>query len=226
MYVARIAVQRAARSAAQNQTTTERPERPERPEQPERPEAGSHQAPPSAQELRDQIKQTILAAQDAARQAQIEARNQSRDAQNQARDAQNQARDAQNQARDAANQVRIEAGLPVVAQGGSHTIQLDNFPNNVIPPQVVDISIAFFVMCAVMVIGWPLARAFGRRLERNASSAAAVPAAMGEQLQRIEQAVEAMSIEIERISESQRFLTKLQSANTPEHAALPASERR
>jgi hypothetical protein len=33
---------------------------------------------------------------------------------------------------------------------------------------------------------------------------------MSEQLERIEQAVEAMSIEIERISESQRFLTKLQ----------------
>jgi hypothetical protein len=185
-------------------------------------------APLSAQELelRDQIRQTIVTAQDAAREAQVEARNQARDAQNQARDAQRQARDAANQARDAANQLREEAGLPAVAQGGSHTIQLDDFPNNVIPPQVVDISIAFFVMCAIMVIGWPLARAFGRRLERSGPAATAIPAGMGDQLQRIEQAVEAMSIEIERISESQRFLTKLQSANTPEHAALPASERR
>lgn len=208
MHVARIDFQQAARTAAPSQT----------PPPP--------QAPTSPQELRDQIKQTILAAQDAARQAQIEARSQARDAQNQARDAQNQAQDAANQARDAENQLRQQAGLPVVAQGGSHTIQLEDFPNNVIPPQVVDISIGFFVMCAVMVIGWPLARAFGRRLERSGPASAAIPAGMGEQLQRIEQAVEAMSIEIERISESQRFLAKLQSSNTPEHAVLPASERR
>ena len=211
MYVARIIFQQAAQSAAPAQTPA--PPR----------------APLNAQELelREQIKQTIQGAQDAAREAQTEARNQARDAQNQARDARNQARDAQNQARDAANQVRIEAGLPVVAQGGSHTIQLDDFPNNVIPPQVVDISIAFFVMCAVMVIGWPLARAFGRRLERSGAAAtAAIPAGMGEQLQRIEQAVEAMSIEIERISESQRFLTKLQSSSHAEQAALPGNDRR
>jgi len=199
MYAARIVVQQSGQSS-QHATTTERPERPEQPERPERPEAGTRHGTQSAQELRDQIKQTIMAAQDAAR------------------DAQNQARDARNQARD--------AGAPAFAQFGTHTVQPNDFPNNVIPPQVVDISIGFFVMCAVMVIGWPLARAFGRRLERGVASPAAIPAAMGEQLQRIEQAVEAMSIEIERISESQRFLTKLQSSNNAEHPALPASDRR
>jgi cation transport ATPase len=196
MHVARIIIQQAAGTAAPTQS----------PPAPKAPLA------PQELELKEQIKQSIRAAQEAAR----EARDQARDAQNQARDAQNQARD-----------VQAQAGLPVIAQTGSHTIQLDDFPNNVIPPQVVDISIGFFVMCAVMVIGWPLARAFGRRLERSGpAGATAVPAAMGEQLERIEQAVEAMSIEIERISESQRFLTKLQSSNAPEHAALPASERR
>ena len=35
--------------------------------------------------------------------------------------------------------------------------------------------------------------------------------ALSGQLQRIEQAVEAMAIEVERISESQRFMVKLQS---------------
>jgi hypothetical protein len=193
------------------------------------PAPAAPKAPLNSQELqlRDQIKQTILAAQDAAREAQNQAREAQNQAREQAREAQNQAREAQNQAREAENQVRIQAGLPVIAQGGgSHTIQLDDFPNNVIPPQVVDISIAFFVMCAVMVVGWPLARAFGRRLERTGPAAPAVPAAMSEQLERIEQAVEAMSIEIERISESQRFLAKLQSSSAPEHAALPGSERR
>jgi hypothetical protein len=83
-----------------------------------------------------------------------------------------------------------------------------------IPPQVVDISIAFFIMCAVMVIGWPLARAFGKRLERR-GDVPAVNAGTSQQLNRIEQAVEAMAIEVERISESQRFLAKLENAQAP-----------
>lgn len=81
--------------------------------------------------------------------------------------------------------------------------------DNIIPPQVVDMTIAFFVMVAVMVIGWPIARAFGRRIERR-GQLAALDAGTMEQLQRIEQAVDAMAIEVERISESQRFMARLQ----------------
>ena len=94
---------------------------------------------------------------------------------------------------------------------------------NVIPPQAVDIAVAFFVMCAVMVIGWPIARAFGRRLERR-GQVATLDSGTADQLVRIEQAVEAMSIEIERISESQRFMAKLQSDAA--ERALPTMERR
>ena len=97
---------------------------------------------------------------------------------------------------------------------------------DVIPPQVVDISIAFFIMVAVIIIGWPIARAFGRRLERRGEVPAGPDPALAGQLQRIEQAVEAMSIEIERISESQRFMAKLQSGAAPERTALGAGERR
>ncbi len=94
-----------------------------------------------------------------------------------------------------------------------------------IPPQVVDISIAFFIMCAVMVIGWPLARAMGRRLERRGQTSQP-DVATAQQLQRIEQAVEAMAIEVERISESQRFMAKLQQGAGDERAALPVGNRR
>jgi hypothetical protein len=97
---------------------------------------------------------------------------------------------------------------------------------DMIPPQVVDIANGFFFMCAVMVIGWPLARAFGRRLERRGEAPAVVDAAIAGQLQRIEQAVEAMSIEVERISESQRFMARLQTGAPAERAALGVSERR
>ena len=94
---------------------------------------------------------------------------------------------------------------------------------NMIPPQAVDISIAFFIMIAVMVVGWPIARAFGRRIERR-GQVATLDAGTMEQLQRIEQAVDAMSIEVERISESQRFMARLQrDAGTQ---ALPKVESR
>jgi len=79
-----------------------------------------------------------------------------------------------------------------------------------IPPEAVDMAIGFFIMCAVMVVGWPIARAFGRRIERSAAAPAIEPQ-VSAQLHRIEQAVESMAIEVERISESQRFVAKLQS---------------
>jgi hypothetical protein len=131
--------------------------------------------------------------------------------------------DAFDASRDA--QAAAQAARAVARErSGSHTIPpgFDGFDqSNVMPPQVVDISIAFFIMCAVIIIGWPLSRAFGKRLERRADTAAVNPA-MTDQLHRIEQAVEAMSIEIERISESQRFMAKLQNATIPDRGSLPA----
>ena len=78
-----------------------------------------------------------------------------------------------------------------------------------IPEGVVIISVAFFVMCAVIAIGFPIARAFARRMDRRG---AAVPGGDNDtraRLERIEQAVDAIAIEVERVSEGQRFTTKL-----------------
>jgi hypothetical protein len=135
------------------------------------------------------------------------------------RDAALAARDAALAARDAATAGR-EGLLPPPPPAPITFTTQPNFQDS-IPPQVVDISIAFFLMCAVIVIGWPLARAFGKRIERRAETTAINPA-MTDQLQRIEQAVDAMSIEIERISESQRFMARLQNAQIPERERLPA----
>ena len=89
------------------------------------------------------------------------------------------------------------------------TTQPSNFPGPMIPPQAVDIAIGFFITCAVIVVGWPISRALGRRFERR-GVAPLLDAGVTDQLQRIEQAVEAVAIEVERISESQRFLARLQ----------------
>ena len=85
------------------------------------------------------------------------------------------------------------------------TIQ-PNFDPNVIPPGAVDISIAFFVMMGFIIVGLPLARAFARRMDRRGESASA--SEISPRLERIEQAVEAIAIEVERVSEGQRYTTK------------------
>lgn len=126
----------------------------------------------------------------------------------------NSVKDATDAAREAAEQAARD-GAPVIVHvpPGGYAGRYGN--NNDIPPQVVDISMGFFIMCAVIAIGWPLARAFGRRMERRTDVPGINPG-MAEQLQRIEQAVDAMSIEVERISESQRFMAKLQSSESRE----------
>jgi hypothetical protein len=150
------------------------------------------------------------------------------DIRNAIQDANAAAREAAQAARDAAqaggtNVRPVLAPVPPVppVPPGGWTGQPSNFNGDVIPPQVVDISIAFFIMCGVIIIGWPLARAFGKRIERRSEQAAINPG-VAEQLQRIEQAVDAMSIEVERISESQRFMARLQNSQTTERAGLPA----
>jgi hypothetical protein len=120
--------------------------------------------------------------------------------------------------------VRVPAVPAVPAFPGGITVSTGE-PANMIPPQVVDLAYGFFFMVAAMVIGWPLSRAFGRRLERSGQHGAISPA-VSEQLQRIEQAVEAMALEVERISEAQRYFTKLQTGQVAEPAALPTGDPR
>ena len=79
----------------------------------------------------------------------------------------------------------------------------------IIPPQAVDISIAFFLMVAVIIIGLPLARAFARRMDRKAAAPAQMPAEVSAQLNHLSQAVDAIALEVERITEGQRFTTRL-----------------
>ena len=155
--------------------------------------------PQSNADVKDQVRQTIIDANQAAREA-VQA----------ARDANRQAGDLRPVI---AGPVPGGPGIIIQNPGGYHDTGM--------PPEVATISIAFFIMCAVIIIGWPLARAFARRMDRR-SEATAVNSGTNAQLQRIEQAVDAMSIEVERISESQRFMAKLQQAGTADRLAAPA----
>ena len=70
------------------------------------------------------------------------------------------------------------------------------------------IPIAAFVMVAVTAIGVPLAKAYARRIERGPLQPT-LPPDMTARLERMEQAIDSIAIEVERISEGQRFTTKL-----------------
>jgi hypothetical protein len=67
---------------------------------------------------------------------------------------------------------------------------------------------------AIIMAGlYPVLRAYAKKLERS-SSTTAVPVEVTSRLERIEQAVDAIAVEVERISEGQRFTTKLLSDNS------------
>lgn len=125
-------------------------------------------------------------------------------------DARQAATDAQQAAR--AGQITIQtqpgtpggpAGVPIVAVRG---MQWDY---NDIPPRAKDVSVAFFVMFAAIIIGLPIMRAIGKRIERGAPAPMTIPVEMQSQMQHLMQSVDAIAIEVERISEGQRFATKL-----------------
>jgi hypothetical protein len=80
--------------------------------------------------------------------------------------------------------------------------------DNTIPPQVEDISIMFFLTIGAIIIFLPLVRAFARRMDRRAGTAQ-IPNEVSSQLAHLNQAVDAIALEVERISEGQRFATRL-----------------
>lgn len=108
-------------------------------------------------------------------------------------------------------------GMPAVAPMSADP--LPPISPDVIPHEVVQMTQMFFVTVAVIAIGIPLARAFGRWLDRRGTvQVATKPADFDPRFDRLEQAIEAIAIEVERISEGQRFTNKVMA----EARALPS----
>lgn len=84
------------------------------------------------------------------------------------------------------------------------------------PGEIIGMLGSLTIIGAVL---FPIARALGRRIEGK-PQAAQVPTGTDARLDRIEHAVEAIAVEVERISEGQRFTTKLLAERT---AADPSS---
>jgi len=71
------------------------------------------------------------------------------------------------------------------------------------------IPIALFVCITATAIGVPIARAFARRIERDTPRDPIAPPDVTARLERMEQAIDSIALEVERISEGQRFTTRL-----------------
>ena len=87
---------------------------------------------------------------------------------------------------------------------------------------------AFFIALAALisatVVLSPIARALGRRIENHAKAPPLPNASQDARFDRLEQAVDAVAIEVERIAEGQRFVTKLLAERGPQ-GALPDPAR-
>lgn len=73
---------------------------------------------------------------------------------------------------------------------------------------------------------FPVFRGLGRRLEGGTTRGeAAVSPESATRLERMEQAIEAVAVEVERISEGQRFVTRVLAERERDPVSLPAEKR-
>lgn len=82
-----------------------------------------------------------------------------------------------------------------------------------IPREIIPITL--FTMIPIIVIGAPIARAIAKRIERGGDGprdSGALPNDSAARLERMEQAIDAIAVEVERIAEGQRFQSKLLAA--------------
>lgn len=78
------------------------------------------------------------------------------------------------------------------------------------------VPIVLFITMGAVAIGTPLVRAFARRMDRE--SAKEIPEHVNARLERMEQSIDAIAEQVERIAEGQRFTTRLLAEQSPKHA--------
>ena len=151
-------------------------------------------APVSRDQLRNEIRQTIRDATQAAREAAADAKAQGGPGHN----------------------IVIPTVPPITmtGTGTSFDREMD------MPPRVKDVSLAFFAMMAFIIVGLPIVRAFARRIDKGTQAPPAIPREVRDQLQQISQSVDAIAIEVERISEGQRFTTKMLADKRPQDITM------
>lgn len=101
-------------------------------------------------------------------------------------------------------EISADRGSPEVFTGSGFP-----FPSD-IPPMAAEVAQTAIVSFALMIAAFPVFGFLKAIVNRRASTQSLLPPRdTTDRLQRIEAAVEAMSVEVERISEGQRFVTRV-----------------
>jgi hypothetical protein len=186
---------------------------------------------PETQQQRSATRAEVQQAINDAREAATTA---ARDAQEAARDAQAAAKAAQPGAPPAPPVPPRGPGrivIPTDGGDGNITINVDGqgihltqdgretiIPiRDIVPRGAVQITWGVFGSLAFMVVGYPLARAFARWLDRR-GSATQVSREVQARLDAMERNIDTVAVELERVSEGQRFTAKLLEQRPLEHA--------
>jgi hypothetical protein len=74
-------------------------------------------------------------------------------------------------------------------------------------PSII-VPLGAFIMAIVIAIGVPLARAYARKMDAESRNPR-LPPEVTDRLERMEHALDSIAIEVERITEGQRFTTRL-----------------
>ena len=181
--------------------------------QPAQPAQTTQPAQPPASN-REEIRQTIQDAMEGVRAAAQGARTAGDAARQSAIEARNQARQDVPSAppppgsNDFAFRVGPDGLLIVQTNPDGTETSTPWDAGNVIPPQVTDILAIIAIGLVSVIMAFPIGRAIARYIDRR-GHAPKVPDDVVKRLGSMEQSLDAIAIEVERMSEAHRFTTKL-----------------
>jgi hypothetical protein len=164
-------------------------------------------------EIRNQVRDAVQAAQDAATEA-AQAAQTGRTGGSGGAGGTTPGVPTAPQAPVALPPIPVGGGRLIIDKQGDRTV----ITSAALPPEILPIArmaqetaIGLVAILAAIFILGPFARVFARRVDRRTEIKAAGANAqlLQQQLVQLQQSVDAMSLEVERISESQRFQSKL-----------------
>jgi hypothetical protein len=116
--------------------------------------------------------------------------------------------------------IRVEDGGIVIGDPSGNTTPLSLDASDLIPPQVPEIIGLSFAGLIGIILAFPIGRAIARWIDRRGQVPAVDPQ-LASRLAAIEQAVDTVAIEVERMAEANRFTSRLLSERVaaPDFAA-------
>jgi hypothetical protein len=97
---------------------------------------------------------------------------------------------------------------------------------NEIPPEAMEMTKMFFTTVVVLALGIPFMRAWIRRFDkRSEAMRLPQPANLEPQLAQLQDSIDALTLEVERIAEGQRFMAKVVADRQEVPASLPGGNR-